>query len=69
MYGTSQSAKPRKPAPMSKRLLEQLREWFRYMHYSLRTEQAYVYRVRFFIRQHTARIGLSGAASLLILHP
>lgn len=30
--------------------LDQLRERFRYMHYSLRTEQVYVYWVRFFIR-------------------
>lgn len=37
---------------MSKRLLDQLRERIRYMHYSLRTEQAYVYWVRFFIRWH-----------------
>lgn len=41
-----------KPALMSQRLLDQLRERIRYMHYSLRTEQAYVYRVRFFIRWH-----------------
>lgn len=40
---------------MSKRLLDQLRERIRYMHYSLRTEQAYVYWVRFFIRWHGLR--------------
>ncbi len=33
-----------------KRLLDQLRECIRYKHYSLRTEQAYVYWTRFFIR-------------------
>lgn len=52
MYSINQSAKPCKPALMSKRLLDQLRERIRYMHYSLRTEQAYVYWVRFFIRWH-----------------
>jgi integron integrase len=52
MYSNNKSAKPCKPALMSKRLLDQLRERIRYMHYSLRTEQAYVYWVRFFIRWH-----------------
>lgn len=55
MYSTNQSAKPCKPALMSKRLLDQLRERIRYMHYSLRTEEAYVYWVRFFIRWHGLR--------------
>lgn len=36
--------------PQSKRLLEQLREVLRYKHYSLKTEQAYLYWVRFFVR-------------------
>ena len=36
--------------PPSKRLLEQLCEVIRYKHYSLKTEQAYVYWVRFFVR-------------------
>jgi len=48
-----------KPAPAtplrSKRLLDQLRERLRYAHYSIRTEQAYVYWVRFFIRHHKLR--------------
>ncbi len=55
MYSINQSAKPCKPALMSKRLLDQLRERIRYMHYSLRTEEAYVYWVRFFIRWHGLR--------------
>lgn len=55
MYSTNQSAKPCKPTLMSKRLLDQLRERIRYMHYSLRTEEAYVYWVRFFIRWHGLR--------------
>ena len=36
--------------PQSTRLLEQLREVLRYRHYSLKTEQAYQYWVRFFVR-------------------
>lgn len=39
----------------SGRLLDQLRERIRYAHYSLRTEQAYVYWARFFIRYHKLR--------------
>ena len=38
--------------PQSKRLLEQLCEVVRYKHYSLKTEQAYTYWVRFFVRWH-----------------
>ena len=33
--------------PQSKRLLEQVSEVLRYKHYSLKTEQAYLYWVRF----------------------
>ena len=36
--------------PQSKRLLEQLCEVLRYKHYSLKTEQAYTYWVKFFVR-------------------
>ncbi|MDR7306322.1 integron integrase [Rhodoferax saidenbachensis] len=42
--------KPGTPPPQSTRVLDQLRERIRYMHYSLSTEQVYVYWVRFFIR-------------------
>jgi integron integrase len=38
--------------PPQPRLLEQLRQALRYRHYSLRTEEAYGYWVRFFIRWH-----------------
>ena len=38
--------------PQSKRLLEQVREVLRYKHYSLRTEQAYLYWIRFYVRWH-----------------
>ena len=37
------------PAP---RLLEQVREVIRYKHYSLKTEEAYLYWVRFFVKWH-----------------
>ena len=42
--------KPGNPPLQSIRVLDQLRERIRYMHYSLGTEQVYVYWVRFFIR-------------------
>lgn len=38
------------PAGTAPRLLAQVREQARYLHYSLRTEKAYVYWVRFFVR-------------------
>jgi integron integrase len=40
------------PSFTSTRLLDQLRERLRYLHYSLQTEKAYLYWVRFFIRWH-----------------
>ena len=39
----------------SRRLLEQLRERVRYLHYSLSTEKVYLYWARFFIRWHGLR--------------
>jgi integron integrase len=42
--------KPGKQEFRSTRLLDQLRERLRYVHYSLRTEEAYVYWVRDFVR-------------------
>lgn len=44
-----------RPPLHSKRLLDQLRERIRYCHYSLRTERAYVFWVRRFIRFHELR--------------
>jgi len=41
---------PARPSAQPPRLLHQLRERARYLHYSLSTEKAYVYWVRFFIR-------------------
>lgn len=42
--------KPGNPPLLSVRLLDQMRERIRYMHYSLSTEKVYLYWVRFFIR-------------------
>ncbi len=43
------------PTFQSTRLLDQLRERARYLHYSLSTEKAYLYWVRFFVRWHGLR--------------
>jgi integron integrase len=40
------------PTFQSTRLLGQVRERARYLHYSLRTEKAYAYWIRFFVRWH-----------------
>lgn len=42
--------KPSTPSLQSARLLDQVRERIRHMHYSLSTERTYVYWVRFFVR-------------------
>lgn len=42
--------KPGAPLLQSTRLLDQVRERIRYLHYSLKTEKAYLYWIRFFIR-------------------
>ena len=60
--------KPGTPPLQSTRLLDQVRERIRYMHYSLGTKQVYLYWVRFFIRwsgrsgqmQHPRDIGAPG---------
>ena len=44
--------KPHNPPLQSLRLLDQVRERIRYLHYSLSTEKVYLYWVRFFIRWH-----------------
>ena len=54
-------------------MLDQVRERIRYMHYSLSTEQVYLYWVRFFIRwsgrsgqmQHPRDIGAPGIEAFL----
>ena len=47
--GTKQGIGPAPPL-VSARLLDQVRERLRYMHYSLQTEKTYVYWIRFFVR-------------------
>ncbi|MEO7108529.1 MAG: integron integrase [Rhodoferax sp.] len=67
--------KPDAPPLLSARLLDQLRERIRYMHYSLSTEQVYVYWVRFFIRwsgrggamRHPRDIGAPGVEAFLTM--
>ena len=44
--------KPRNPPLQSARLLDQVRERIRYLHYSLSTEKTYLYWVRFYVRSH-----------------
>ena len=44
--------KPRSPPLQSIRLLDQVRERIRYLHYSLSTEKVYLYWVQFFVRWH-----------------
>ena len=50
MYSTNKSGGKHLPPLQAARILDQLRERIRYMHYSLRTEEAYVYWARAFIR-------------------
>jgi integron integrase len=52
LYSIKSMALPAKPPLKATRLLDQLRERIRYSHYSLRTEKAYVYWARRFIRFH-----------------
>lgn len=44
--------KPRIPVLQSTRLLDQVRERIRYMHYSLSTEKTYLHWVKFLVRWH-----------------
>jgi integron integrase len=44
--------KPLNPPLQSLRLLDQVRERIRYLHYSLSTEKTYLYWVRFYVRWH-----------------
>jgi len=58
-----------KPALISTRLLDRLRERLRYMHYSIRTEEVYTYWVRGFVRfhglQHPAGMGRDEVVAFL----
>lgn len=55
----------------SPRLLQQLRDRARYLHYSLRTEKAYVYWVRFFVRwsgmRHPRELGAKEVEAFLTM--
>ena len=44
-----------RPPLKATRIMAQLRERLRYLHYSLRTEEAYVHWVRFYIHFHGLR--------------
>ena len=55
MYRGNRNGKKDRPMFTSTRLLDQLRERLRYLHYSLQTEKNYVYWVRWFIRWHGVR--------------
>lgn len=46
------------PALRSPRLLDQVRERIRYLHYSLQIEKGYLYWARFFIGWHARRSGM-----------
>jgi integrase len=50
VHSDNRSVKPCKPPLTATRLLDQVRERIRYLHYSLRTEQAYVRWIRQFVR-------------------
>ena len=58
-----------RPALQSSRLIDQVRERIRYCHYSLRTEQCYVYWIRFFIRfsglRHPRAMGVQEVEAFL----
>ena len=49
--------KPGTPLWQSTRLLDQVSERVRYLHYSFKTEKAYLYWERFFIRWSAAQPG------------
>ena len=64
--------KPVTPPLQSVRLLDQVRERIRYLHYSLKTEKAYLYWIRFFVRRSATRPGgmrhlADGAADGMVL--
>ena len=55
MNSISSHPKPPRPALQSSRLFDQVRERIRYLHYSLRTEEAYLHWIRNYIRFHERR--------------
>ena len=52
MYSINKGVKKHMPPLQSARILDQLRERICYRNYSLRTEEAYVYWAKAFIRFH-----------------
>lgn len=70
MHSNNKTSKSKIPALQSVKLLDQVRERIAYKHYSLRTEQAYVYWVRWFIRwsglRHPRDMGAPDVERLLI---
>lgn len=68
MYSYSTLTPAARPPLQSVRLLDQVRERIRYLHYSLRTEQACMYRVRAFDRRViVARDGRGGKDRVVML--
>lgn len=67
--------RPATPLPVlrSVRLLDQVRERIRYLHYSIRTEDAYVHRIKAFIyfhgRRHPGELGGPEVEAFLIGRP
>jgi site-specific recombinase XerD len=58
-YNRSDKVRESAAVPLvSKRLLDQVRERIRYLHYSLQTEKAYVYWTRFFVRWSGTKGGM-----------
>lgn len=55
MYSNNKRHKKHLPELQSTRLLDQLRERIRYLHYSLSTEHSYVYWTKATIRLHGLR--------------
>lgn len=67
--GVPALAQPDAAAAPQRRLLDQLREQLRYLHYSLRTEEAYVHWVRAFVRwsglRHPRQMGAAEVQAFL----
>ncbi len=65
------TAAPPHPPLKATRLLDQMRERLRYMHYSLRTEQTYLFWVRWFIRfsglRHPKEMGQAEVEAFLTM--
>lgn len=64
MYRYNKSEKVAGPPLASKRLLDQVRERIRYLHYSLKTEKAYLYWVRFFVLWSARQGGISATGRI-----